>query len=92
MSNRPLDKWIKGTDLCNRSACQSPVNVFFFNKTMDAFYCDKCADLINRGPIDAGNEQLCVLDESKKIFEDKFKFQLSISWSEFNSASTAFTF
>lgn len=86
INNSPISKWKKGIDLCNRTACQSPVNVFFFNNVTQAFYCDTCAELIN------ASDTLCVLDDTKKIFEDKFKFQLQIDWSEFNKASESFTF
>ena len=87
LSNTPPSLiWKKGIDLCNRTACQTPINVFFFNNVTQAFYCDTCASLIN------ASGTLCVLDDAKKIFEDKFKFQLQISWSEFNKASEAFTF
>ena len=85
-SNTPNPKWKKGIDLCNRTACQTPINVFYFNNVTDAFYCDKCAELIN------ASDTLCILDDSKKIFEDKFKFQLQIDWFEFNKASEAFIF
>lgn len=42
---------IKGVTTCNRQACQ--VHLFketmFYNPTMDANYCPKCAELINDG-------------------------------------------
>jgi hypothetical protein len=32
---------------CNRTACQTPLNVVFHNAVMNAFYCPRCARLIN---------------------------------------------
>lgn len=31
---------------CNRTACQRPAS-WWYNRTMQAYYCDHCADLIN---------------------------------------------
>jgi hypothetical protein len=32
---------------CNRTACQSPNNVIYFNHSTRAYYCPACAALIN---------------------------------------------
>ena len=35
--------------LCNRTACQSPDNIVWYNSGTYAYYCPKCAKLINNG-------------------------------------------
>ena len=46
--SEPQEK-IKGKKhgLCNRTACQSPHHVVFYNSGTHAYYCAKCAKLIN---------------------------------------------
>ena len=58
-------KKIKGIDLCNRTACQTDKGVYMFNKTMDAFYCARCAELINDGCKDESSYPLCVKDKDR---------------------------
>ena len=45
--------------LCNRSACQSPTNVVWYNTGSYAYYCEECAKLIN----DRNNMKLCVKED-----------------------------
>jgi len=59
---------VKGVDLCNRTACQTDKGVFMWNETMRAFYCFKCARLINDGAGELG--PLCVEDKARKLEYD----------------------
>lgn len=46
--------------LCNRSVCQSVDNVVWYNGGTRAFYCPKCAALINRSNHEILGYNLCV--------------------------------
>ena len=46
--------------LCNRTACQSPDNVTWYNTGTRAFYCPKCANLINKANHAVLGYNLCV--------------------------------
>lgn len=48
---------VKGDTACNRSACQSPLNIGerFWNDSTRAYYCASCARKINQA-----NPGLCV--------------------------------
>jgi hypothetical protein len=54
------DKPDKGKDggSCNRQACQTP-GATWYNRTMDAYYCPSCANLINRDCLRFKEEPLC---------------------------------
>jgi len=64
-------KEAKGDTLCNRTACQTDHGVFMWNKTMRAFYCYRCARLINDSAGDLG--PLCVEDPQRKFEYDAKK-------------------
>jgi len=51
---------------CNRRACQKP-GANWFNRTMNAHYCEPCAKLINYEPLPSG-EYLCVKVEPGSKF------------------------
>jgi hypothetical protein len=78
----------KGIELCNRTACQTNHNVMFYNKTMHAWYCVKCARLIN----DASRDNpLCVLDETRQDYERNYKKD-GMLWSEYKQGIELFSF
>lgn len=58
---------IKGdkNGLCNRTACQSPNDVIFFNKGTDKYYCPHCAFEINKW---------CTVQELERLFGEGTKF------------------
>jgi late competence protein required for DNA uptake (superfamily II DNA/RNA helicase) len=82
-----VSNWTKGVELCNRTACQTDVRVSFWNATMGAWYCVKCARLIN----DNGGE-LCKLDPDRHYYEKNIKHQQNISWNEYQTAKEIFEF
>ncbi len=43
---------------CNRTACQSPDGVVFWNRATRAYYCRTCADLILQNCTDEEREQI----------------------------------
>jgi hypothetical protein len=47
----------KGKELCNRTACQTDRDVRWYNAIEDAWYCGKCASLINIGARDSGQQR-----------------------------------
>jgi len=51
---------------CNRRACQKP-GANWYNRTMNAHYCEPCAKLINYEPLPSG-EYLCVKVEPGSKF------------------------
>lgn len=68
MSNALPEKR-KGIELCNRTACQTDHNVIMYNATMQAWYCVRCARLINDSANQSGLGDLCVIDEKRKLLE-----------------------
>lgn len=81
--------WTKGVELCNRTACQTSHRVSYYNKTMQAWYCVKCARLIN----DASRDKpLCVLDADRQLYEKEYKHQDNITWAQFKKGAEVFTF
>jgi hypothetical protein len=79
----------KGQELCNRTVCQTDRNVTYFNETMGAWYCVKCARAINDG---SRNDPLCIHDEDRKFYERNIKHQQKLTWSEYKKAKEIFTF
>ena len=53
--------------LCNRTACQSPHGVIWFNHSTRAYYCGGCAHMLNSDPFNARDaermygHELCTL-------------------------------
>lgn len=84
--------WTKGIELCNRTACQTSANVVFWNVSMKAYYCVKCARMINDGSASLGYT-LCVIDEDKKDYEKNFKHtKEKMSFAEYKKGKEVFTF
>lgn len=85
-------EWVKGIELCNRTACQSSHNVVYWNKSMRAYYCVRCARMIN----DNSNQMesvLCILDETKKDYEKNFKHtKEKLTFAEYKKGKEVFTF
>lgn len=50
---------------CNRTACQGP-GAYWYNRTMSAWYCTSCANMINYQPLPNG-EYLCILNEEARL-------------------------
>lgn len=58
----------KKNGLCNRTACQSPDGVIWFNDSTRAYYCRACADLINDANyVDNGCKNLCHIEEEQSV-------------------------
>lgn len=77
--------WKKGQELCNRTACQTGRRVFMINYSHKAYYCVKCARLIN----DACRNRdrlLCEFDEAKMEYEKNAKVKLGMSWAVYKSS------
>ena len=71
----------KGIELCNRSACQTEIGVMYFNKNRDAWYCVRCARMINDSSNQSGLGDICVLDKKRQLLEKtrrKAKYALQI--------------
>lgn len=77
---------IKGerNGLCNRTACQTPDDVIFFNKGTDKYYCPECAFKINQACrphelenlFGEGTKFLCLTDEGvepRKFWHDRLR-------------------
>ena len=84
-----VSSWTKGTELCNRTACQTDRRVSFWNKTMGAWYCTRCARAINDSNI---SNPLCVLDPDRDWYEKNIKHQQKLSWAEYNKSKEFFEF
>lgn len=77
--------WTKGQELCNRTACQTGRNVFMWNYSTKAYYCVRCARLIN----DACRNRdrlLCSIDEDKMAYEKDAKAKLGYSWAAYKDS------
>jgi len=84
-----VSPFTKGEELCNRTACQTNKGVSFYNKTMDAWYCVKCARLIN----DANRDNpLCRFDEDRNYYEKNIKHQNNMTWKEYKTGKEIFIF
>lgn len=68
--------------LCNRSACQTPDDVVFYNKGTHKYYCPHCANAINRANgqrasdiadlerlFGEGTRHLCLTDDNLTPYE-----------------------
>ena len=84
-------KKVKGEKhgLCNRSACQTPEDVVFYNKGTRKFYCPVCADLINNANKDhpdtvrvIGERFLCRTEEGLLPGEFRAQDLLGLSTEE----------
>jgi len=82
--------WSKGQELCNRTACQTGRNVIYYNHSTKAYYCPKCARLINNGNGTINGVPLCSIDEHKYEYEKNYKMELS--YEEYKESSKLFTF
>lgn len=86
-------EWVKGIELCNRTACQSSHNVIYYNKHMKAYYCVRCARLINDQSDIGVKTDLCILDETKKDYEKNFKHtKEKLTFAEYKKGKEVFTF
>lgn len=60
--------------LCNRTDCQSPVHVVYFNHSTRKYYCPSCAHLINDAnhfdSLEMFGHDLCTLDIEGKNYYD----------------------
>lgn len=79
-------QWTKGVELCNRTACQTAHDVNYYNKVMRAWYCVRCARLING----SDSEPICINDDNRKDYENNYKHQEQITWQEFKTAQSLF--
>jgi hypothetical protein len=79
----------KGEELCNRTACQTDRRVSYYNKTMQAWYCVKCARLINSSSV---NDPLCIMDEDRDFYEKNIKHKQKLTWAEYNKGKEVFEF
>ena len=84
------ENWTKGIELCNRTACQTARNVIMWNHSTKAYYCVKCARLINDGNGTINGVPLCSIDEHKQNYEENYKQELT--YEEYKEASDIFTF
>lgn len=56
---------------CNRTACQTPDSAYYYNHSTEKYYCDTCADLINRvnhrDSMELYGHELCTYGKHKEI-------------------------
>jgi len=62
------DQKVKGqkNGLCNRTACQSPYHVVYYNQSTRAYYCSSCAKKINDANRKDFGGELCILEDEPK--------------------------
>jgi len=82
------EHWSKGQELCNRTACQTGRNVFMWNHSTRAYYCVRCARLINDGNGTINGVPLCAIDEDKMAYEKDAKSKLGYSWSAYKDLAS----
>lgn len=60
---------VKGESACNRSACQTPLNVNngsrMWNTETQAYYCHYCAKRINESSIQSLGVKICITESEK---------------------------
>ena len=82
------ESWTKGIEKCNRTACQTGRSVFMYNHSTQAYYCVKCARLINDGNGTINGVPLCAPDEDKRKYEKEFKQKMT--WKEYQDTKDMF--
>jgi hypothetical protein len=75
------DKFRKGIELCNRTACQTSKRVFMYHKTRKSYYCVRCARAINDACIGQSYYPLCTESQAKRDYEDNYKQHFT--WTHF---------